>query len=243
MSNPCDDPLAAPRSPDPVVSRLAHDLNNLLGAMVAFGTLARMQVAESSSTRNYLDQILEACRQAAVLVRQLSAHNRGVNEGFPLHPSPGTTTQLSIGAAGEMPSEPAPGPVGPSRSTLVRILCVDDEPSLARVYRQALKRLGYEVVLAGSGTEALDLFTAEPDRFDAVITDWGLPGMDGRSLSEALHHLRPQLPILLVTGDLGSHAASHALPKRWRGVLAKPFTISELQSAVAAIIGRGNENV
>jgi CheY-like chemotaxis protein len=222
---------------------MVHDLNNVIGAMVAFGTLAQMQLPESSSTRSHVDQILEGCRQVADLVRQLSTHNRGVGEASaPTTPSV-PINQGSMATTTDLASNFPPTPPFPVPSRLLRILCVDDEPSLARVYSRALKRFGYEVVMAGSGSEALEVFAADPDRFDAVITDWGLPGMDGRMLSEALHQLRPELPILLVTGDLGSHEASVGLPRPWRGVLAKPFTIKELQNAITVTLGGAKENV
>lgn len=244
MSEPRQDSSPLPRTPDPVVSRLVHDLNNVIGAMVAFGTLAQMHLPESTSTRSHVDQILEGCRQAANLVRQLSTHNRGVGESSPPIPPSVPITQESMGLASELPSKPAPStPLVPVPARPLRILCVDDEPSLAQVHLRALKRFGYEVVMASSGTEAWQVFAAEPDRFDAVITDWGLPGMDGRTLSEALHQLRPDLPILLVTGDVGSDETFVGPRKGWCAVLSKPFTIIELQKAIAAALGGSKENV
>jgi len=63
-----------------------------------------------------------------------------------------------------------------------------------------LGRLGYEVVTKQSSIEALELFRAEPDRFDLVITDMTMPHMTGDKLAQEFMKIRPDIPIILCTG-------------------------------------------
>jgi CheY-like chemotaxis protein len=81
-----------------------------------------------------------------------------------------------------------------------RILFVDDEEVLVRLAQLQLERLGYEVVAHTASLEALEAFRADPYGFVLVITDQTMPTMTGTTLMEALHHIRPDIPIILCTG-------------------------------------------
>ncbi len=81
-----------------------------------------------------------------------------------------------------------------------RLLFVEDEKNLAESSKDLLEALGYEVVLAADGLEALELFKADPDGFDAVLTDMTMPRMTGKDLARELLALRPKLPIIVCTG-------------------------------------------
>ena len=81
-----------------------------------------------------------------------------------------------------------------------RILFVDDEQVLLHVAEEMLKQLGYDVVTQKSSVEALELFRAEPDRFDLVITDMTMPKMTGDQLARELMKIRSDIPIILYTG-------------------------------------------
>ena len=81
-----------------------------------------------------------------------------------------------------------------------RILFVDDEAALVHVGRATLQRLGYQVVVCTSSSEALETFRAAPQSFDLVITDRTMPMLTGEALVHALRQLRPDIPIILCTG-------------------------------------------
>ncbi|MBW1796685.1 MAG: response regulator, partial [Deltaproteobacteria bacterium] len=81
-----------------------------------------------------------------------------------------------------------------------RILFVDDEEPLVRMGQQMLERLGYHVTARTSSVEALEAFRAQPDRFDLVITDQTMPNMTGVELAKELMRIRPDIPIILITG-------------------------------------------
>ncbi len=63
-----------------------------------------------------------------------------------------------------------------------------------------LERLGYEVATSSSGTKALELFRADPDRFDLVFTDMTMPGMTGDRLAKEIKKIRGGIPIILCSG-------------------------------------------
>ena len=81
-----------------------------------------------------------------------------------------------------------------------RVLVVDDEPSVAEIVAETLKRLGYDVTTAGSGLEGWKKFEDGPHEFDLVITDHVMPGLTGIRLAEMMLGLRKELPIILFTG-------------------------------------------
>ena len=83
------------------------------------------------------------------------------------------------------------------------ILIVDDEKPLVRLGEEMVAALGYEPVGYDSSLQALVAFRADPRRFDLVLADEIMPGMTGTQLAAALHAIRPDLPIVLMTGYRG----------------------------------------
>ncbi|MCH6591266.1 MAG: PAS domain S-box protein, partial [Proteobacteria bacterium] len=85
------------------------------------------------------------------------------------------------------------------RGRLVRVLVVDDEEPTARNTAEYLEYAGYAATIAGNGAEALKLFAS--DSFDVVVTDRGMPVMDGNEMIRRLRALDPNLPIIAMTGQ------------------------------------------
>jgi PAS domain S-box-containing protein len=81
-----------------------------------------------------------------------------------------------------------------------RILFVDDEKSMAEIGRRRLERLGYQVEAKTNPIEALELFRADPDQFDLVITDMTMPHITGDKLVKEILKIRPDMPTILCTG-------------------------------------------
>jgi CheY-like chemotaxis protein len=112
-----------------------------------------------------------------------------------------------------------------------RILVVDDDP-LVRVSATALlDDIGYDVLDADGGMRALELIAAHPD-IGLVLTDQVMPEMTGIQLINAIHELRPELPVILATGYA---ELSSPLPAHTRR-LAKPFRPGELLECIAAAL-------
>ena len=116
------------------------------------------------------------------------------------------------------------------------ILLVEDEEPLARLWEEALRGLGYEVIVCTSSVKALEIFRADPCRFDAVVTDQTMPNITGEALARELLQIRPNVPIILCTGF--SHAITPEKAKAIgiRAYLLKPLLIRDLGRALRDVL-------
>ena len=119
------------------------------------------------------------------------------------------------------------------------ILYVDDEEAVVQIGHGMLESLGYTVVSTGSSQKALEMFSAEPGRFDCVITDMTMPHIRGDELARRLFELRPGLPIILCTGFSEKISEEQALQMGIQAFLLKPFTMQDLGLAVRKALDGG----
>ena len=117
------------------------------------------------------------------------------------------------------------------------VLLVEDVTELRTMTSAALRELGYTVREAGDGPAAMRLLVGSC-RIDILVTDVGLPGMNGRQLAEAARERRPTLPVLFITGFAG--AALHEGPAMGMEVLGKPFKIEALAARVRRMVDRSH---
>jgi CheY-like chemotaxis protein len=113
------------------------------------------------------------------------------------------------------------------------VMVVDDERPLVALAEEALAELGYEPVGFESSVAALQAFRAAPDRFDLVLTDETMPDLSGTELAREVHLLRPELPVLLMSGYRGAQLAARAASVGAASVLRKPVTPRELAESLA----------
>ena len=107
---------------------------------------------------------------------------------------------------------------------------------LARLGEEALRKLGYEVVVRTSSVEALEAFRADPFRFNAVVTDQTMPNMTGEALSRALLQIRPDVPIILCTGFSHNMTLEKAKAIGIRAFLLKPLLIKDLGRTLQEVL-------
>ncbi|MEX2035083.1 MAG: response regulator [Xanthobacteraceae bacterium] len=119
---------------------------------------------------------------------------------------------------------------------MARILIAEDEDPVRALVARALAQDGHEVVATADGAEALDVLQREAGRFDLVLTDIKMPVMDGIALALATARDFPALPILLMTGYADQRERASGLDALIRDVVAKPFTLTEIKAAVAAVL-------
>ena len=114
------------------------------------------------------------------------------------------------------------------------VLIVDDEQDIVDIAKEMLESLAYEVLGTTSSLEALELFSAGPNRFDLVITDMTMPKMTGDELSKEFLRIRPDIPIILCTGF--SHAITEEEAKTMgiRAFVMKPI----LKDKIALTVNR-----
>ena len=112
---------------------------------------------------------------------------------------------------------------------MARILVADDNRQFVRMLSVTLEDEGYEVVCAYSGLGAADLI--EREDFDLVILDMLMPGLSGDAVAELVSGSKPEVAVLLTTGDSGGQF----VPAGYR-LLRKPFTEQELLETVRGLL-------
>ncbi|MFC1816980.1 response regulator [Thermodesulfobacteriota bacterium] len=148
----------------------------------------------------------------------------------------GTTVEVLFPRIDMVAVEPKPEEPEELPSGNERILFVDDEKNLVRAYTNTLKSLGYDVVSFTSPIEALEVFKAQPNRFDLVITDMTMPNMTGKKLSQELIKLRPDIPIILCTGYSDQIDEEKAEKIGVKGFAIKPLAKKALALAVRKVL-------
>jgi serine/threonine-protein kinase len=128
--------------------------------------------------------------------------------------------------------------MGPEQASLGkvsgRVLLVDDNAALRRVFGRALLRAGYTIVEVSNGAEAMTL--VPEGEFDVVVSDVRMPDMDGVELLMAIHERDPDLPVLLISGDPDLDTAMKAVKFGAFEYLAKPVPLAGLETSVARAI-------
>jgi CheY-like chemotaxis protein len=121
----------------------------------------------------------------------------------------------------------------------LRMLLVDDDPLVLRSLRDALENDGHEVVSAEGGQAGIDEFASALDsgkRFDVVITDLGMPYVDGRKVAARAHQIDANIPIIMLTGWGHRLIATDDKPEHVDRVLSKPPKMSELRATIAELV-------
>jgi CheY-like chemotaxis protein len=150
-------------------------------------------------------------------------------------PGQGSRFRLFLPLSAEAPPSarsapaPAPRPAPGHRLALV----VDDEPSMRRACERLLRKMGYEVLTAADGVEALALFEPRQAEVAFVLLDLIMPRMDGRQAMAAIRAIRPDTPVVLASGYDEAHAMGDAPADRPPVFLKKPFSWEELEAAIA----------
>jgi CheY-like chemotaxis protein len=116
------------------------------------------------------------------------------------------------------------------------VMIVDDEPQLVELAEEVVARLGYEPVGFVSSTAALQAFRAEPQRFDAVVTDEMMPDLVGTELARQIRALRPSIPILLMSGRAVQSMVDRAAEVGVNEVLRKPLHRREIADSLARVL-------
>lgn len=109
------------------------------------------------------------------------------------------------------------------------ILVVDDEELIRILTESFLEQLGYQVLLADCGEQAITIFKAHQDRIQLVLSDITMPGIDGIETAKQLRAIDPELKLIISSGY--SSEKSDTLPDR-TVFLAKPYSISDLEKAI-----------
>lgn len=120
-------------------------------------------------------------------------------------------------------------------ATSATILVVEDDDIVRMLIVDVLEELEFSVLEADGSEQALEQLKDADLHIDLMMTDVGLPGMDGRELATEARKLRPTLPILFASG----YAETIDVPADMH-VIGKPFSIDQLRDKVKAVLNQGN---
>lgn len=141
----------------------------------------------------------------------------------------GTTFNIFMPASGKRnPRSPSDGSI----EGIDTILLVDDESIILDIGEEMLQKLGYHVLVARGGKEALEIYGRERDRVGLIILDMILPDMGGGEVYDRLKKLNPDVKVLLASGYSIDGQASEILDRGCNGFIQKPFRISDLAQKI-----------
>jgi CheY-like chemotaxis protein len=118
------------------------------------------------------------------------------------------------------------------------ILLVEDDDMVRRLAGRSLRSAGYQVLEAADGNEALDVFARRADEFDLVLTDMVMPRRGGLSLARELRTLRPDVPLLFMSGYPNPRADDGMTMPPGEELIQKPFSPAALRARVAEVLRR-----
>ncbi len=154
-------------------------------------------------------------------------------------PGKGTTMRMVFPQFVERGSSAALGASPAAIRRKLKILVVDDDPVLSRSLDDALATDSHQVQLAAGGQAGIDAFAAAHTAgrtFDLVITDLGMPRVDGRKVAESIKALSPNTPVILLTGWGQRLLDEGDIPPNIDMILSKPPRLAQLRAAIAELV-------
>ena len=115
------------------------------------------------------------------------------------------------------------------------ILIADDEESLRALGSSMLEHLGFKVIAAADGKEAVDLYASYPEKIDLVILDLTMPHMDGSQAFSELKRINPEVNVIIASGYNKDDVGARFAGKNLAGVLQKPYSMSKLKELLSVI--------
>ena len=116
------------------------------------------------------------------------------------------------------------------------ILFVDDEETVLAVGSQMLEAMGYNVLSAGNGEEAVEIYRKNEGNIDLVLLDMVMPKMGGSTTYDRLKEINPDIKVILVSGFSFNDEASEILKRGCNGFIQKPYNMRELSNKIQEIL-------
>ena len=118
------------------------------------------------------------------------------------------------------------------------ILLAEDNEGLQEAAKEMLEKLGYRVILASNGTEAVQIFTTNPGQFDLIILDVVMPKVSGPAAFSQMMSVRPDLRVVFSTGYTAEAVSLNSLTEKGASILQKPYSLKALGQLVRAALDR-----
>ncbi len=116
------------------------------------------------------------------------------------------------------------------------VLLIDDEEMVLNVSRELLEGLGYQVLTAASGKEAISILEAKTGEIDLVVLDLTMPEMSGEETLNRLKSINPNVPVLVSTGFSINEKLREVLQQNCTGFIQKPFNLQKLSQKVREML-------
>lgn len=221
---------------------MAHDVNNALSPITGYSELILSKMPGlGAEPRQYLLQINQAAENVAQIVTRMRNSYRAETRGSQLGPADLAPAAIATDEDTEVMPPP---PVNPcQRCRPLRILFIDDEPQLRDLIGRVLECHDHTVTVASNGREGLELFRARAggqEAYEVVITDLGMPEMDGRQVAKALRAESPKTPILMLTGWGSIMKSEGDTVPEVDAIISKPPHIEELNSLLYQVTSARN---
>ncbi len=153
-------------------------------------------------------------------------------------PDKGSRFRIFFPAATEPETIEKPLQQTPPVTGIERVLLVEDDADVRSVTAATLQKSGYAVVAVESGDEAMAEFERTPEGFDALLTDIMMPGMNGRVLGEKMRAIRPDLPILFMSGHNDDASLRNNVHEGNDDFIEKPFQTVSLSGKLRQVLDR-----
>ena len=230
---------------------MAHDVNNALSPISGYSEMLLQILPETAfEERLYLSKINVASQEVAKIVAQMrEVYHRELDPEQAAQPPKDEVNRTVIPSAPKEEEKPAPAAAPspldanyqPCRS--LRILYIDDEPGLRELLSDVLELYEHKVTVAASGKEGLEKFRSNltgNEPYEVVITDLGMPEMDGRMVASALRKESPKIPIVMLTGWGAMMKADGETVPDVDAIVSKPPHMLELNNLLRKVADKHN---
>jgi PAS domain S-box-containing protein len=148
----------------------------------------------------------------------------------------GTAFDVMLPCASHTPSHYDVGLPSPVPTGTETILLAEDDPAVLRLAERALKDVGYRVLVAESGHEAIEIARTFEGRIDAIVTDVVMPGVSGPTLVTWMEFCRPDIRVLYISGYTNEKMQRHGMLEQGMSFLRKPFAPEDIARAVRSVL-------
>lgn len=210
-------------------SKVASELNNLIQIISGTSSLIENIWEGRPGSEKYFEMLRASIERAEQVTAQLVAQAGGTNRKrlLPSDLEQRFDEALIAGAPNQRKHS---------------ILVVDDEPMALELLHGVLTDAGYEVAVAQSGFESLDLFRRDTQAFDLILTDLSMPLMDGEETFERLRQMSPKVNVVLMAGFVDSGRLEKMMNNGLSGFVGKPFAPVEILAVVTSVISAADQS-
>lgn len=204
-------------------SKVASELNNLIQIISGTSSLIENIWEGSPGSEKYFEMLRASIERAEQVTAQMVAQAGGV------------TSKRILPSGLEQRFDEALL-AGASTERKHSILVVDDEPMALELLHSVLTEAGYEVAVAQSGFECLDLFRREGPPYDLVLADLSMPLMDGEETFQRLRQIAPAAKVVLMAGFVDNGRLEKMMSNGLNGFVGKPFAAVEILAVVTSVL-------